>query len=830
MTTNDRPLPETAAVNCQADSASVEPQPDKTEGQTATCGPGTGRVELCSGTLAVALELAAEGFHVFPLDHPSWPKCQGAHGQTSACDGKRGKHPLGPWKEQATTDLVKVRQMFAGGPFNIGIACGPSKLLVVDEDGPRDLRAFAATAGLVVPDTRAVRTGRGTHLFFRHDHALRALGNGEGLLREYDINIRGAGGYVVAPGSTHETGSFYDFVEPSTPVLPPPEWLLDAVTTRPRRQSPPSSADVGRTTHSGLIPLGKRHSELVSYAGRLANSSLHPDELKPVFLERYYDCVQPPGAVVGARYEDPTCGEPFTREEALALLADVLSRYQDQAGDGLSGWTASTPAALSRTRARSPFPVDALPDPLGPMVAAVAEFTQTDAAMAGTTCLAMLGAAAGGRVLLEVRPGWREPLNLFTATVAGPGERKSAVQQVMSSPLQDAEVELAERVSGKRLEATMTKEVAAKAADIARQKASKADDPDERKELLRDALNAVQAAESIEVPILPRLLADDVTPERCAGLLAEQDGRLAVVSAEGGIFDVLGGRYSGGIPSLDVFLKGHSGDQLRIDRQSREPQIIRRPALTLSLMLQPSVLNSIARNKDFRGRGLLARFLYSVPESKVGHRVIGANVVPEEVERAYGRLIKGLAVELADWLDPAVLQLSPQALSALDEVARELEPQLGPGGELQHIADWGSKFVGAVARIAGLVHLAAHPENGWRMPVEAESMERAVRLGMYYKEQALYAFDQMQADPGLADADYLLEAIRRLGNPVVSRRDLHVNANRSRFPMAKDLDAPLKLLEDSGHLLRQPEPPRTGPGRPPSPTWRVHPSLIEGAD
>ena len=42
-------------------------------------------------------------------------------------------------------------------------------------------------------------------------------------------------------------------------------------------------------------------------------------------------------------------------------------------------------------------------------------------------------------------------------------------------------------------------------------------------------------AETIHVPVLPRLLADDITPERCAGLLAKQGGRLAVVSAEGGI-------------------------------------------------------------------------------------------------------------------------------------------------------------------------------------------------------------------------------------------------------------------------------------------------------
>jgi hypothetical protein len=39
-------------------------------------------------------------------------------------------------------------------------------------------------------------------------------------------------------------------------------------------------------------------------------------------------------------------------------------------------------------------------------------------------------------------------------------------------------------------------------------------------------------------------LGADITPEAAASLLAEQGGRLAIISAEGGIFDIIGGRYS----------------------------------------------------------------------------------------------------------------------------------------------------------------------------------------------------------------------------------------------------------------------------------------------
>src|SRR5581483_10312381 len=102
-------------------------------------------------------------------------------------------------------------------------------------------------------------------------------------------------------------------------------------------------------------------------------------------------------------------------------------------------------------------------------------------------------------------------------------------------------------------------------------------------------------ADSIEVPPIPRLVADDITPEAAATLLAEQKGRLAIISAEGGIFDIIAGRYSK-LPNMDLWLKGHSGDSLKVDRKGRPPEYIPRPALTLGLMVQPSVLDAIAAN------------------------------------------------------------------------------------------------------------------------------------------------------------------------------------------------------------------------------------------
>jgi replicative DNA helicase len=86
------------------------------------------------------------------------------------------------------------------------------------------------------------------------------------------------------------------------------------------------------------------------------------------------------------------------------------------------------PIPLTQTVQIPAFPTDALPNPIADMVNTVSEATQTDPAMAGTSALSALSACTGGHAEIEIRGGWREPLNLYTAAIAGPGERKSSVQ------------------------------------------------------------------------------------------------------------------------------------------------------------------------------------------------------------------------------------------------------------------------------------------------------------------------------------------------------------------------------------------------------------------
>src|SRR5262249_24050181 len=120
-----------------------------------------------------------------------------------------------------------------------------------------------------------------------------------------------------------------------------------------------------------------------------------------------------------------------------------------------------------------------------------------------------------------------------------------------------------------------------------------------------------------EVPQLPRLWMQDMTSEVLAVEMQHQGERMAVFSDEGGLFDSLGGRYSGS-PNFDLIIQAHSGSPVRVNRISRPAVFLRHPVLTIGISPQPNVLEHLADTPQFRGRGLLARFLYAVPASPLG--------------------------------------------------------------------------------------------------------------------------------------------------------------------------------------------------------------------
>jgi replicative DNA helicase len=459
-------------------------------------------------------------------------------------------------------------------------------------------------------------------------------------------------------------------------------------------------------------------------------------------------------------------------------------------GDGLD-----VPVPLTQAAAPPPFPIDVFPAWMADMVTATARFTQTDVAMAGGVALAVLSACAGGRLDVEARPGWREPINVFLAVVAEPGERKSPVHGALTDPLEQAEKTLAARTEALIGEAAALKDIAARQAEHAKMLAAKAD-PAKRDAATAEAVAASLAAEAITVPDLPRLFADDATPEQLITLMAANGGRMAVISDEGGIFDMLAGRYSSA-PNLDPYLKGHVGRPIRVDRKNRPAEFIARPALTVGVMIQPSVLRKFGGNDDLAGRGLVARFLFVLPASLAGWRETDPDPIADVVRQQYAEQVHDLAATFAEWTDPAVVTLTDDAGRIRSAAAAEVERQLRPGGVLGDMREWGNKLPGTMLRLAGLLHVARHPTDGWRRPVDATTMADAVRLVAFFVAHYKAARHTIMADKATGSARYVLGVLidKRITSFTV--RELHRRVIRQ-IPKAADVLATLNTLAELG--------------------------------
>ncbi|MFF7713451.1 DUF3987 domain-containing protein [Streptomyces sp. NPDC007988] len=474
------------------------------------------------------------------------------------------------------------------------------------------------------------------------------------------------------------------------------------------------------------------------------------------------------------------------------------------------------------------FPVSALPPWVAEHVAAVAEFTQTPPDLAATMGLAALSTAAGGRVHVQVRPGWTEQTNLYLVCAMPPASRKSDVFAAMTAPVYEVEKQLQEESRASRIEAQTAKDAAEAEAEALMAKARKPGDGIDRTALVAEASGARMLADEIHVPPVPRLtVSGDITPEPLAQQLAVHRC-LAALSPEGDLFDIIAGRYSAK-PNLGVFLQAHKGERLQTDRITREQPSVDKPALTIGVTPQPAVLQDLADAHGARDRGLLARFLFALPASNLGYRKTRTAPVPEPVAQQYSNRLASLLRTLYALPEPVTVPMSARADHAIERLQEELEASLRPEQRLSHLLDWAGKWVGATARVAALLHLGNHVgSDTWGRPVGEDAVARAAEITRYYTDHALAVFDLIGSDPATEAAQTILDWLRRpkadgTWRTAIKRRDA-VAASR-RFRTVAQVEPALALLESHGYL-RTDEPTKTGqPWRPPTATYRVHPSL-----
>lgn len=505
------------------------------------------------------------------------------------------------------------------------------------------------------------------------------------------------------------------------------------------------------------------------------------------------------------RLEAGKCIPPLEKDELNTIWKSALKYYQSAIATNPNyvkpdeynnpSWDEIIPLDDVNLPA---FPIDALPDALKDYVVDVAESTQTPIDMAGVASLAIMSIAMQPRYKVVGKSDWEEQLSLYCMIVAEPSERKSAVFNQIIKVIQSFEADYNERHSidvlkNQEEHSSLEKRYKKATKDFENGKITK-DEYD-------DAFNKY-ASHKVIKPI--SLTLDDVTSESLTNEIESQDGCIALVSSEGGIFDILSGSYTN-FPNIDIFLKGYSGDFIKVSRIGRPSLYVKNPRLTILLTVQPKVLENVVNNGTFTGRGLSARFLYSVPKSLVGSRRFETKPIDFDNKKRFSDLIHEILNEPRTITK--FISLSDDAYLLLKVYYESFESRLVT--DLKEIGGWAGKLVGNILRISALITRARNvrydaflytpsTDDSAEWMVQKEDMENAIRLGDYFLEHARYAFDFMDDSTIKKQALNFLEKLKASKVSEISFRDA---CRTTKFMNKKDkATAVITLLVDNGYL------------------------------
>jgi hypothetical protein len=193
-----------------------------------------------------ARRAARRGWAVLPCHHPTPTGCSCRQPDCAS----PAKHPrTHRGVHDATTDPDLIDRWWRRWPqANLAIRTGAASGLVVididpDRGGLDTIRRLASQAP--IPPGRRARTGSGGwHLYFAHPGP--PVRNTAGTALGAGVDVRGDGGYVIAPPSRHATGTTYTWT--GTTQLPAlPDHLAARLQPPHRHDPPPQPVRVDRT-------------------------------------------------------------------------------------------------------------------------------------------------------------------------------------------------------------------------------------------------------------------------------------------------------------------------------------------------------------------------------------------------------------------------------------------------------------------------------------------------------------------------------------------------------------------------------------------------------
>lgn len=743
--------------------------------------------------------------------------------------------------KNATTNRQQILSWWNNWPdANIGIATGSRSggLVVIDLDVDEDkgingyetLKAWQRENS-ELPETWQSITGRGGYHLIYRDSA-----NNHNRVGLYEgIDIRGEGGYIVAPPSIHPNGKAYEWENgPGDCEIAPAEGSVVNFLLGPV----PEGWDKQTFTTPEVIPDGKRNSTLYKLACSMRARGDAEEAIRAaVEATNNSRCVPPLDdkeintlLKSSTKYKSGTapykavCDGGKFRQQSTFTENDLS--YQDSFA-GFAGFAETDTTKLPL------FNMELLPRSVKGFSESITDSIQVSSGMVAPAIVGIGALGVQKKYSVHPLPDWYEPGNLYTAIVAEPSERKSAVMKEIMRPVFEYEKAENELLAPKiTMYETKKKILEGQIANLTKSAASNKKKSDDKYLDMGDLVTLQQDLNDLEEVNSLRLVVDDVTMEVLANVMSQNQERIGIVSTEGGIFSALAGRYSSNTV-IDIVLKGYSGDPFSDDRITRKGTTLSHPLITIILFVQPKVIQDIMENSEFIGRGLNARFLYSVPPSTIGKRKYRVNKIPVFVRNEYYNVIQRLlAIPVPE--TPKVIELDEDADKMAEDFFNEIESIMID--EEPEYKAWLGKLHGTTMRIALIYHCFDYIEESEYYKISGDTMRRAIETGRYFQAHAKASFDIMGLNdpPEVKDAKYILKRIDSTGVMEIKLRDLHdICRDRKGMEKKEGMIPGLKCLIERGFIrveksyptTQNPQNPQKG-GRP-SEIVYVNPEYIK---
>jgi hypothetical protein len=451
----------------------------------------------------------------------------------------------------------------------------------------------------------------------------------------------------------------------------------------------------------------------------------------------------------------PMCGEILRKAEEIGdekLQSYCKLRVKIAA---IGDWCAPIPISLDHELPS--FPTECLPAWMRDWAIHAAKSYQVDQDLPSIVAMGLYSGALGRRVQIQVRPGWTEQLSLYQMIILPPGEGKSPIFSAAKKPLADTEKQLIQFYQPELARAYAEKKAFEGQLTQAEKTLARETDSNKRAILLMDCVKLRMSINEIGNPSEPRLYCDDTTPERLASLMAENNSRVIMPSAESdGLFTAIG-RYNES-PNLGIILKAWSGEDTRVDRVSKEATILERPVLNITIATQPAALKQLLNVPGFRGRGLADRFLYSMPQTMSGKRVGETSPIPEKLTSDYHAYMAA-AWGILDSEKPSSMFLTPGAKKRHQDYIDQIESKLAPDGEYAPISGHCNKMKSYVLRFAGVINAA--DTLGDSGPIREEDVEGGAQIANYYIQHAYHVLSHSKTDQTPIQARAISSWIKR---------------------------------------------------------------------